>query len=44
MDVTILITVFLLGLITGVPVAISLGVASLAYLFFADIPFVVMPQ
>jgi C4-dicarboxylate transporter DctM subunit len=44
MDVTILITVFLLGLITGVPVAISLGVASLAYLFFTDIPFVVMPQ
>ena len=44
MDVTILITVFLLGLIAGVPVAITLGLSSMAYLLVSDIPLVVMPQ
>jgi len=44
MDVTILITVFLFGLIAGVPVAITLGLSSMAYLLVSDIPLVVMPQ
>ncbi|QDC10811.1 TRAP transporter large permease [Oceanicola sp. D3] len=44
MDVTILLTVFVLGLALGVPVAITLGLSSLAYLAYAGIPPVVMPQ
>ncbi|MCO6384630.1 TRAP transporter large permease [Oceanicola sp. 502str15] len=44
MDVTILLTVFVLGLALGVPVAITLGLSSLAYLLYAGIPPVVMPQ
>ncbi|MCH8466674.1 MAG: TRAP transporter large permease [Roseinatronobacter sp.] len=44
MNLAILLGVFLLGLAAGVPVAITLGVASLAYLYFAGIPFVVIPQ
>lgn len=44
MDVTILFTVFVAGLILGIPVAITLGLSSLAYLLFAGMPPVVMPQ
>ncbi len=44
MNLAILLGVFLLGLAAGVPVAITLGVASLAYLYVAGIPFVVIPQ
>ncbi|MDD7973348.1 TRAP transporter large permease [Roseinatronobacter alkalisoli] len=44
MNLAILLCVFLLGLAAGVPVAITLGVASLAYLYVAGIPFVVIPQ
>ncbi len=44
MNLTILIGVFLGGLIIGVPVAVTLGLASMAYLLFSDIPLVVMPQ
>ena len=44
MDVTILLTVFVLGLALGIPVAITLGLSSLAYLLYAGIPPVVMPQ
>ena len=44
MDVLILVSVFIAGLIIGVPVAVTLGLASMAYLFVADIPIVVMPQ
>lgn len=44
MDVAVLFSVFVLGLILGVPVAITLGASSLAYLLIAGIPPVVMPQ
>ena len=44
MEVTVLFLVFVGGLIAGVPVAITLGVSSLAYLLLAGIPPVVMPQ
>ncbi len=44
MDLTILLTVFVLGLVIGIPVAVTLGLSSLAYLLYAGIPPVVMPQ
>lgn len=44
MGLFILISVFILGLAIGIPVAVTLGVASLAYLTFMGIPAVVMPQ
>ncbi|PXW66229.1 tripartite ATP-independent transporter DctM subunit [Loktanella sp. PT4BL] len=44
MDVAILFIVFIGGLIVGIPVAITLGVSSLAYLLISGIPVVVMPQ
>lgn len=44
MDVGILFIVFIGGLIVGIPVAITLGIASLAYLLISGIPVVVMPQ
>ncbi|SDU18990.1 TRAP transporter large permease [Stappia sp. ES.058] len=44
MDVTILFSVFVLGLILGIPVAITLGLSSLAYMLFAGMPVVAMPQ
>jgi len=44
MDVAILFSVFILGLALGIPVAITLGLASLAYLLAAGMPVVVMPQ
>lgn len=44
MNLAILLGTFLLGLAAGVPVAVTLGVASMAYLYFAGIPFVVIPQ
>ncbi|AXS39717.1 TRAP transporter large permease [Breoghania sp. L-A4] len=44
MSLAILIAVFIGGLIVGIPVAVTLGLASLAYLFFAGIPLAVMPQ
>jgi len=44
MALTVLFAVFLVGLIAGVPVAISLGLASAAYLLLADIPLVVISQ
>lgn len=44
MDVAVLFSVFLLGLVLGVPVAITLGLSSLSYLVIAGIPPVVMPQ
>jgi len=44
MALTALFAVFLIGLVAGVPVAISLGLASAAYLLMADIPLVVIPQ
>ncbi|WP_299869625.1 TRAP transporter large permease [uncultured Hoeflea sp.] len=44
MDVIILFAVFVTGLVIGIPVAITLGLSSAAYLLMADIPLVVMPQ
>lgn len=35
---------FVVGLVVGIPVAITLGLASLAYLLYAGMPPVVMPQ
>ncbi|MGX0879317.1 tripartite ATP-independent transporter DctM subunit [Roseovarius sp. MBR-154] len=44
MDVAVLFCVFVGGLVSGLPVAITLGVSSLCYLLLAGIPPVVMPQ
>lgn len=44
MEVAVLFTVFVGGLIAGIPVAITLGISSLAYLLVAGLPPVVMPQ
>lgn len=44
MEITLLFGLFLLGLIIGLPVAVTLGVASLGYLTMKGIPAVVMPQ
>jgi C4-dicarboxylate transporter DctM subunit len=44
MGVAILFSVFVLGLVVGVPVAITLGLSSLAYLLYSGMPTVVMPQ
>lgn len=44
MNLAILIGTFVFGLAAGIPVAITLGLSSLAYLYLAEIPFVVIPQ
>lgn len=44
MGLAVLIGVFILGLIVGVPVAVTLGIASVAYLLLEGIPLVVVPQ
>lgn len=44
MEIAVLFVTFVLGLIIGIPVAITLGLSSLAYLMVAGIPVVVMPQ
>ena len=44
MDITVLFSVFIGGLILGIPVAVTLGLSSLAYLLLTGIPPVVMPQ
>lgn len=44
MDVAILFMVFVLGLVLGIPVAITLGLSSLGYLLYTGMPPVVMPQ
>lgn len=44
MGLIVLASVFFLALAIGIPVAITLGVASLGYLLVMDIPIVVMPQ
>ncbi|UAB73237.1 TRAP transporter large permease [Vibrio sp. SCSIO 43132] len=44
MGIAILLGMFLLGLIIGLPIAVTLGIASLAYLTYMGIPIVVMPQ
>ncbi|PKP74122.1 MAG: C4-dicarboxylate ABC transporter permease [Alphaproteobacteria bacterium HGW-Alphaproteobacteria-6] len=44
MDVFALFSIFIAGLVLGIPVAVTLGVSSLVYLLLAGIPPVVMPQ
>lgn len=44
MSLAILIGVFVVGLAIGIPVAVTLGVASVGYLLSAGIPLVVVPQ
>lgn len=44
MGLTLLLGTFVLGLVIGLPVAVTLGLSSMAYLVFADIPLVVIPQ
>lgn len=44
MSLLILFGVFAVGLLIGIPVAITLGVSSAAYLLYQGIPIVVMPQ
>ncbi|MCV3270685.1 TRAP transporter large permease [Roseobacter sinensis] len=44
MGLTVLVVVFVLGLVIGVPVAITLGLSSLSYILIMGIPPVVMPQ
>ncbi|MAQ82792.1 MAG: C4-dicarboxylate ABC transporter permease [Maritimibacter sp.] len=44
MDVTILFSVFILGLVIGVPVAVTLGLSSLAYILFTGLNPVAIPQ
>jgi len=44
MSLAILIGVFVIGLAIGIPVAVTLGVASVGYLLSAGIPLVVVPQ
>lgn len=44
MSLAILALTFVAGLVIGLPVAVTLGVASLAYIVSAGLPIVVMPQ
>lgn len=44
MELLILVVVFILGLAIGVPIAVTLGLSSLSYIWFMGIPTVVMPQ
>lgn len=44
MEVLVLFAVFVLGLAIGIPVAITLGLASLSYIVLSGLPPVVMPQ
>lgn len=44
MDLAILLGTFVLGLVLGLPVAVTLGVASAAYMVFAGLPLVTLPQ
>ncbi len=44
MSLTILLVTFFVGLAIGIPVAVVLGLASMAYIVSAGLPLVVMPQ
>ncbi|MFT0858767.1 TRAP transporter large permease [Ancylobacter sp. G4_0304] len=44
MGLTLLLCTFVVGLAIGLPVAVTLGLSSMVYLLFADIPLVVIPQ
>jgi C4-dicarboxylate transporter DctM subunit len=43
-EVTVLFLVFVLGLILGIPIAVTLGLSSLIYIIISDLPAVIMPQ
>ena len=42
--ITLLFIVFFIALILGIPVAFSLGLASLVYILLSDIPLIIIPQ
>lgn len=44
MGLALLLCTFVAGLAIGLPVAVTLGISSMVYLVFADIPLVVIPQ
>ncbi|HKJ61518.1 MAG TPA: TRAP transporter large permease subunit, partial [Hyphomicrobiales bacterium] len=44
MSLAILIVIFVAGLVVGIPVAVTLGLASMAYVLSAGLPLVVVPQ
>ncbi|MFN4154378.1 MAG: TRAP transporter large permease [Paracoccaceae bacterium] len=44
MDLLVLFGTFILGLVMGIPVAVTLGVASAAYMLVAGLPLVTLPQ
>lgn len=44
MEVTLLFSVFVIGLIVGLPIAVTLGLSSLSYIFISGLPPVIMPQ
>lgn len=44
MSLTVLLGVFVLGLIIGLPVAVTLGLSSMAYLLMQGMPLVIIPQ
>ena len=44
MSLAILLGVFVVGLIIGLPIAVTLALSSICYLLFVDIPIVVIPQ
>ena len=44
MEVTALFLVFVLGLILGIPIAVTLGLSSIIYIIISDLPAVIMPQ
>ena len=44
MGLLILVTVFVIGLVAGIPVAITFGLSSLSYVMVMGIPAVVIPQ
>ncbi|MGY9047132.1 C4-dicarboxylate ABC transporter permease [Puniceibacterium antarcticum] len=44
MELTLLLVTFVTGLVIGLPVAVTLGVSSMAYLLLAGIPLVTIPQ
>ncbi|QUS36230.1 TRAP transporter large permease [Falsirhodobacter algicola] len=44
MDLFVLLGTFIAGLVVGIPVAITLALSSLAYVLYAGLPLVVIPQ
>ncbi|MCH2204850.1 MAG: TRAP transporter large permease [Lentisphaerales bacterium] len=44
MEITVLLGVFVVLLFAGLPIAFSLGISTVSYLFIADIPLTILPQ